>query len=133
MPYSIESQRPIMAPSVSLIRRKQNGFNLLTILSKVTSSRNSKRFSTISGTSNATTSTITGGRIQDIKQLATGLDRLESQRLQQQRYTPTSEKLDTLSKIALGAKLERALDRRMANQDAIYTPRTKVMSEKVAT
>lgn len=97
------------------------------------SNRNSKRFSTISGiSSNTTVSTITGEKIQDMKHLATGLDRLESSRLQQQRYIPSNEKRDYLSKVALGAKLERALDRRMANQDAVYKPRTKIISEKVA-
>ncbi|CAF9909354.1 MAG: hypothetical protein GOMPHAMPRED_006721 [Gomphillus americanus] len=98
----------------------------------VNSYRNSKRFSTVSDISNSTLSTNSGERMQDIKQLTSGLARLESQRLQQQRYIPSTEKRDHLSKIALGAKLERALDRRMANQDAVLRPRTKIISEKVA-
>jgi len=38
------------------------------------------------------------------------------------------EKTDDMSKLALGAKLERALGRRMSGQDAVFRP--KVMSEK---
>jgi hypothetical protein len=49
--------------------------------------------------------------------------------LQQQRYAPTPEKSDALSKLALGAKVERALSRRMTGQDAVLKPRGD-MSEK---
>ena len=67
-------------------------------------------------------------RIQEIKEWTQGFDRLEQKRLQQQRYTPTAEKTDSLSKLALGAKVERALDRRMTDQDATFRP--KLMDEK---
>ncbi|MDI1488530.1 MAG: hypothetical protein OHK93_007805 [Ramalina farinacea] len=113
-----ESARPIMAPSV-------------------TSKRTSKRFSTFSASSIAasdTTTRTTGTtatsdpRVAEIKEWTQGLDRLEQKRLQQQRYAPTQEKTDSLSKLALGAKLERALGRRMTDQDA--TMRLKPLSEK---
>lgn len=101
---------------------------------QLTSNRASKRFSTYSGVpsvaaSESTISTTNGDpRLQDIKEWSKGLERLNSQRLQQQRYQPTPEKTDNLNKLALGAKVERALGRRMKNQDAVLRPR--VMSEK---
>ncbi|KAL8842639.1 MAG: hypothetical protein Q9170_000414 [Blastenia crenularia] len=116
----------------------------------VSSKRTSKRFSTYSSlmssdshtlpSAAAVTSTSTATthnnyhssdpRLQEIKEWSTGFDRLENERLQQQRYQPTPEKSDNLSKLALGAKVERALGRRMTDQDATF--RTKVMSEKPA-
>ncbi|KAL8941199.1 MAG: hypothetical protein Q9211_001913 [Gyalolechia sp. 1 TL-2023] len=69
-------------------------------------------------------------RLQEIKEWSTGFDRLENKRLQQQRYQPTPEKSDNLSKLALGAKVERALERRMTDQDATF--RAKVANEKPA-
>ncbi|KAI9803697.1 MAG: hypothetical protein M1833_000609 [Piccolia ochrophora] len=67
-------------------------------------------------------------RYTDINDLTNGFARLESQRLQQQRYTPSAEKTESLSQLALQAKLERALGRRLTGQDAVLRP--KVRSEK---
>ncbi|KAI4249113.1 MAG: hypothetical protein L6R42_009069 [Xanthoria sp. 1 TBL-2021] len=112
----------------------------------VSSKRTSKRFSTYSSLmfsdsntlpSAATarsathTNTTSDARLEEIKEWSTGFDRLESKRLQQQRYQPTPEKSENLSKLALGAKVERALGRRMTDQDATF--RTKVVSEKPTT
>ena len=69
-------------------------------------------------------------RLQEIKEWSSGFERLESKRLQQQRYQPTPEKSDNLSKLALGAKVERALGRRLTDQDATFRP--KIVSEKAA-
>jgi len=66
--------------------------------------------------------------MRELKEWTAGFERLDSQRLQQQRYTPSAEKTDTLGKLALGAKLDRALGRRMTGQDA--TMRPKVINEK---
>ncbi|KAI4122549.1 MAG: hypothetical protein LQ347_006467 [Umbilicaria vellea] len=101
------------------------------------SNRTSNRFSAYSGVSLAasentinTTSSFTNGdpRLLEIKKWTQVFDRLESKRLQQQRYVPTPQKVDSLSKLALGAKVEKALGRRMGNQDA--TMRVKVITEK---
>ena len=54
----------------------------------------------------------------EIRELAQGLDRLKDKRLEQQRYVQSAQQTDDLSKLALGAKLERALGRRMTKQDA---------------
>ena len=53
----------------------------------------------------------------EIKQFGDGLRRLENKRLEQQRFVPTAEKTENLSKLALGAKVERALRRRMTSQE----------------
>ena len=105
---------------------------------QVASKRTSKRFSTFSGvpslaasdsTSNTNSSSSNGDpRMQEIKEWTQGFDRLEQKRLQQQRYQPTPEKTDSLSKLALGAKVERALGRRMTDQDATFRP--KLIDEK---
>ncbi|KAI1511232.1 hypothetical protein A1F97_04466 [Pyrenophora tritici-repentis] len=60
----------------------------------------------------------------DIKTWNAGFDRLEDKRLVQQRYTLTNEKTDDMKKLALGAKLDRALARRMSGQDAVFRPKT---------
>ena len=66
----------------------------------------------------------------EIKEWSQGLQRLDQRQLQQQRYAPTQEKTDSLSKLALSAKVERALGRRMTDQDATFRPR--LLSEKGA-
>lgn len=53
-----------------------------------------------------------------------------------QRFVLNEEKTENFSKLALGAKLERALGRRMGSQDAEMRPRKKsiiggVENEKV--
>ena len=65
---------------------------------------------------------------QDIKTWNAGFDRLEDKRLVQQRYALNDQKTDDMSKLALGAKLDRALGRRMSGQDAVFRP--KGLSEK---
>lgn len=62
-------------------------------------------------------------RVGDLKQIREGLARLDSYKLEKQRYTASQQKADDLNKLALGAKLDRALNRRMGNQDAIMRPR----------
>jgi hypothetical protein len=64
----------------------------------------------------------------DIKTWNAGFDRLEDKRLVQQRYALSNEKTDDMSKLALGAKLDRALARRMSGQDAVFRP--KAFNEK---
>ncbi len=104
---------------------------------QIASKRASTRFSTYSGapslavSENTTTSSLVHGdpRMAEIKEWEIGFNRLESKRLQQQRFVPSAEKSENLSKLALGAKVERALSRRLSGQDA--SPK-KMMSEKPA-
>ena len=65
---------------------------------------------------------------QDIKTWNAGFDRTEDKRLVQQRYIPSDNKTADMSKLALGAKVQRALDRRMSSQDAVFT--NKSFNEK---
>ncbi|KAI4273870.1 MAG: hypothetical protein LQ337_004337 [Flavoplaca oasis] len=127
MGHSIESSRPIMAPSVSSKRTSKRFSTYSSIMSS-----DSNTLPSAANTRSATsTKTSSDSRLKEIKEWSTGFDRLESKRLQQQRYQPTPEKSEKLSKLALGAKVERALGRRMTDQDATF--RTKVVSEKQPT
>lgn len=61
---------------------------------------------------------------------------MENKALQQQRVVLNEEKTAVFQKLALGAKLDRALERRMTSQDAVMRePRAKevgpaILSEK---
>lgn len=95
--------------------------------------RNSVRFSTYSmAPSFAPTVQTTDSAHAEIRDIATGLDRMENKALTSQRVLLSDEKTDAMSKLALGAKLERALDRRMSGQDAVMRPRGKSMNEKMS-
>lgn len=61
----------------------------------------------------------------EITDIASGLDRMENKALTSQRVVLSEEKTDNMHKLALGAKLDRALDRRMSGQDAVMRPRAK--------
>ncbi|KAL4886347.1 hypothetical protein BJY04DRAFT_178942 [Aspergillus karnatakaensis] len=112
---SLDSERPIMAQP----------------------NRASKRFSTVSGSpsiaSERTTGSLPSGdpRLAEFHNLRDGLERLENKPLQKQRFVPSAEKTDNLSKLALGAKVERALGRRMTGQDAVMRAKP-VLNEKAA-
>ncbi|KAI5795692.1 hypothetical protein EDC01DRAFT_61834 [Geopyxis carbonaria] len=96
MPHSLESSRPMIP------KRDTRRFSNYTAIS-----------STPSITSSTETSTF--------NDIDDGLRRLEDRRLMSQRFVPSEKKSETLSKLALGAKLERALRWRMDGQD--YVPR----------
>lgn len=69
----------------------------------------------------------------EIRNIETGLERMENKALSKQRVELSEAKTAHMSKLALGAKLERALDRRMTSQDAVMRPRKPtVLSEKTA-
>lgn len=100
--------------------------------SSLASKRTSNRYSTYSASPSFSTSNSSADTgIAEIKHLTEGLDRLENKRLQDQRFVPTPRKADDLSKLALGAKVERALGRRMTGQDAVMPKKkTTIISEK---
>lgn len=54
---------------------------------------------------------------------------MQDERLDKQRYVMNENKSDEVSKLALGAKVERALARRMVGQDATFRPK-KIDAEK---
>jgi hypothetical protein len=62
---------------------------------------------------------------QELNVISEGLEKLENKKLALQRFVPSAEKSENLSKLALGAKLERALDRRLGGQDAVMRKKKK--------
>ena len=67
----------------------------------------------------------------DLSKYKSGVDRMESKRLQDQRYVPSSEKDDMMDKLALAGKVSKALDRRFSSQDAEWKPKkSKKLGEK---
>jgi hypothetical protein len=97
--------------------------------------RTSARYSTYSmapTVNTVKTSLSTASAHQEIINIEIGLSKLENKKLASQRFVATKEKSEILSKLALGAKLERALGRRMGGQDAVMRKKPSVsMSEKV--
>lgn len=97
-----------------------------------TATRNS-RYSIISNTNTMLSSDSATAEIQHIGE---SIDRLNThaKKLTDQRVELNEEQRINLQKLALGAKLERALDRRMSSQDAVMRPRkraaTSPLSEK---
>lgn len=87
--------------------------------------RTSLRYSAVSMAAPSLSQTIRASESAhaEIHNIALGLDRMENKALSSQRVVLTDEKTEKLGKLALGAKLERALDRRMSSQDAIMRPR----------
>ncbi|KAH6655184.1 hypothetical protein BKA67DRAFT_228563 [Truncatella angustata] len=107
MPTSLDSSRPIMAPSA----------------------RTSVRYSQYS--MQAPSVATTDSAHAEIRNIETGLERMENKALTKQRVELSETKSAHMSKLALGAKLERALDRRMTSQDAVMRPRKdSVLNEK---
>jgi hypothetical protein len=110
----------------------------LDLLTLSLQNRTSMRFSTYSMQAPSVAATVqsTDSTHADIRVIESGLQRMENKALTQQRVTLSEEKTANMSKIALGAKLERALDRRMSSQDAVMRPRkstkSNIMSEKSA-
>lgn len=117
---SINSRRPIVAPSVRLSIRVRSR----TLTDRLSPERAHKQVASTKCLSIASSSSLPSfasddSRVAALKDLGAGLDRLENERLQQQRFVPSPEKVDDLSRLALGAKVERALCRRMSSQDAV--------------
>jgi hypothetical protein len=101
---------------------------------QLASKRASTRFSTYSTAPSVAntvkTSLSSASAQQEIKDIEEGLEKLENKKLASQRFVPSQEKTENLSKLALGAKLERALGRRMGSQDAVMRDRRKTATEK---
>ncbi|CAI6335925.1 unnamed protein product [Periconia digitata] len=114
MTNSLESSRPILANSSG-----NRASTRMSTYSAAPTLTPSVAPSHLSGAS----STVGDPKAQEIKSWNEGFERLEDKRLSQQRYTLDAEKTDNMSKIALGAKLDRALARRMSGQDAVFRPK----------
>ncbi len=96
--------------------------------------RASVRYSTYSMNAPSITPTVlsTDSVTAEIRPIVDGLERLKNPPLADQRVYLNEEKTSNLAKLALGAKLDRALGRRMTGQDAVMRPRkpSVVMGEK---
>ena len=66
----------------------------------------------------------------DIKSWSGALERMQDARLDKQRYVMSDNKGEEVSKLALGAKVERALSRRMVGQDATFKSKKQMDAEK---
>ncbi|KKA30147.1 hypothetical protein TD95_002792 [Thielaviopsis punctulata] len=69
----------------------------------------------------------------EITTIASGLERMENKALSSQRVILSEERSSYMAKLALGAKLDRALDRRMSSQDAVMRPRAQTLPTTVLT
>ena len=104
---------------------------------QLASKRASTRFSTYSATPSVAntvkTSLTSDSAQQEIRDIEAGLAKLANKKLASQRFVPSAQKSEDLSKLALGAKLERALSRRMGGQDAVMRDRKKgAENEKIS-
>ena len=81
----------------------------------------------VSASTSTTTLSSTDPKTQDLKTWSGTLERMQDERLEKQRYIMTDVKTAEVSKLALGAKVERALSRRMTGQDAVFTKRKKAI------
>lgn len=70
-------------------------------------------------------------RLAELELFTDALSRLDNQGLQKQRYNLSPQQESAMQVLALGAKVQRALDRRLSTQDAVLKPKPKAMVEKI--
>ena len=93
------------------------------------SEKNRVPYGDLSASESSSTLSSTDPKSQDLKNWSGTLERMQDERLEKQRYVMTEVKTAEVSKLALGAKVERALSRRMTSQDAVFTKNKKVEVE----
>jgi hypothetical protein len=106
--FSTFSITPTLAPSIAPSRLSTHSDHLMT------SEKTSEKASPLA---------------QDMSAVHATLARLEEPRLVNQRYVVSEGKKEEISKLALGAKLERALGRRMSSQDASFTKKKDAVKQ----
>jgi len=126
MPTSLESSRTVMKESAVNNRASTR----LSTYSMAPTLTPSIAPSHLSCSSDHTTTSLTPSEkanplAQEVHDFTNGLARLDQPKLQSQRYAVSETKKEEISKLALGAKLERALGRRMVGQDASFTVRSE--------
>lgn len=104
----------------------------LTSRPQLSSKRASTRFSTYSqapSVANTVKTSLTSDSAhQEIKDIEEGLEKLDNKKLSSQRFVLNADRTEDFKKLALGAKLERALGRRMGGQDAVMRKKKVVSS-----
>ncbi|TKA66128.1 hypothetical protein B0A55_09697 [Friedmanniomyces simplex] len=78
---------------------------------------------------NSSTLSSTDPKSADLKSWSGTLERMQDERLDKQRYVMSGNKSDEVSKLALGAKVERALARRMTGQDATFRVKKRTIGD----
>ncbi|KAK9431881.1 hypothetical protein V1505DRAFT_40200 [Lipomyces doorenjongii] len=73
----------------------------------------------LSSVPSSTSTVVPADKATILSSIADVLERMESKPLIDQRYQPSAEKMDTFNNLALIAKIERALGRRLTSQDFV--------------
>nr|POE77344.1 hypothetical protein CFP56_08991 [Quercus suber] len=133
------SLHPSVAPTLSTqatsnrssTHAMMNAHRASTASHRSPSTISEKSHAMYSNPSAASTATLHGNdpKAADIKSWSGALDRMHDSRLDRQRYVLSPHKSEEVSKLALGAKVERALSRRMVGQDASFSSK-KPYNEK---
>ncbi|CAK4033828.1 Hypothetical predicted protein [Lecanosticta acicola] len=134
------SLQPSIAPTLdttsnrSSTQRYSSHFGEQNALAPETIPENSRSvYGSAAAAGSTTTLSSTDPKTADIKAFAKVYDRMNDVRADKQRFVMSRNKTEEVSKIALGAKVERALSRRMVGQDAVFTPKSsKPLDEKRA-
>jgi len=101
MTSSIESSRPILPESEKEKQHRNSTYTTHSAAPSMTPSQYSREAG--------------------ILEITDGLGRLDSESMKQQRFEVSEKKGEVIGKLALGAKLDRALRWRMSGQDAVFT------------
>ncbi|KAK0356141.1 hypothetical protein LTR91_007726 [Friedmanniomyces endolithicus] len=114
------SHRASTQPRHQYIQTSQPNEKSGTLTHNDTSS--SSRMYSAAPTARESSSTLSSSdpKAADLKSWSGTLERMQDVRLDKQRYVMSGNKSDEVSKLALGAKVERALARRMTSQDAVF-------------
>jgi len=121
------SIQPSLAPTYSTSNPSARTSQATTTYLHPQNQLNEKLYSNSAGS----TSTLNSSdpKSADIKSWSGALERMQDERLDKQRYVMSGNKSDEVSKLALGAKVERALARRMVGQDASFRVKKKMEVE----
>lgn len=102
-----------------------------TAASKSVYNNNNNNNNAASGTANTSSASLplNDPRTAELRSFANIFEKMSDARLDKQRYIMSGNKTEEVGKIALGAKLDRALSRRMVGQDATF--RTDAKTESI--
>lgn len=96
------------------------------VLQDTSSQHNGKYATSIISVSTVGTTSTT---VREIKQIRSDIARLNNQPLTEQRYELSMAKKQEMDRLRLRAKVERALDRRLGDQD--YVPKSAFVEKKM--
>ncbi|KAF2155841.1 hypothetical protein K461DRAFT_274878 [Myriangium duriaei CBS 260.36] len=123
--YSTYSGAPSLHPSIAPTmdsNRSQQVDSARNTMNDTPAELNEKKPASVARSPSAASSAV-DARSAELKEWAATFERMVDKRLEGQRFIPSGQKTDEISTNALGAKVERALGRRMSGQDAVFTRR----------